>query len=814
MGRFKILVAFYFLIFAGVLSAQHASLKGRLSDSEGRGLEFGNMILFEAADSNVVKVELSGEEGDFRFDGLMPGRYFLKSSYVGYETGIKDQILLEPNTETDLGQLTLASSSALLAETVVSAKRSILEVKPDRTVFNVEGTINSMGSDAIALLRKAPGVTVDNNDNISVLGRSGVLIYIDGKRLPLSGQDLAAYLQNLQAEQIDRIEIISNPGAKYEAQGNAGILDIRLKKDKNYGTNGSINASYAQGRYPKINLSGNANYRNKNFNVFGNAGIGEWKGFHRMDFQSYQNDIFLNEFNEGINNRLYLNYRMGMDYTIKPQHTIGFLAGGNFSNADNRGLNQIEISSQNRIEHIDSILIANTWTDQQRPSQNYNLNYNYEQGQKRSLNIDIDYGYFDNGNERSQTNKYFDSEGQDVLSETASSFYTPSVIKIWTAKSDYESEWGKGKISLGLKYSQVNSDNRFRVFNDLNQQGSIDQRRSNYFDYSEKVAAAYLNYNRRINESWQYSGGIRIEHTNINGILTAMLPELQEPPVRSDYVDLFPSFGLNWNAQVNHRFQFNYGRRINRPDYHVLNPFVNQLSQLSYEKGNAFLAPEIVNNVDVNYTYAQQYNFKLAYSVTTDQITRLIGPDEQDPRAGFITWANLAEQRNFSFSASLPFQITKDISSYWNVSAAHLHNMADYGNGAIVDLSAFTYNFYQQLSFPMPLSWKAELSGNFSGPGIWGGVFVYKTSWNLDFGIQRKFLSNRLQLKISFSDIFLKSGWDGESNFDGLLSYGQGHWDSRRLNLNLSYKFGNDQVKSRKRQLGLEDEAGRAGSGD
>lgn len=810
----RILMAFVYILALANLNGQHASLKGSLSDSEGRALSYGNIVLFNALDSSLVKAELSGDEGDFRFDKLSQGSYFLKSSYLGFETLAIQPFQLEANTEKDLGQLRLQDRSTLLAQTVVSAKRAILEVKPDRTVFNVEGTINNMGSDAVALLRKAPGVTVDNNDNISVLGRSGVLIYVDGKRVPLVGQDLSSYLQNLQAEQIDRIEIISNPGAKYEAQGNAGIIDIRLKKDRNFGTNGSLNASYIQGRYAKTNLSGNANYRNKNLYFFGNAGIGQWKGFHRMEFQSYQNDIYLNEYNLGINNRDYANYRVGMDYTLKPQHTIGFLAGGNFSQADNKGINQIEISKQSQILSIDSILTANTFADQSRPSQNYNLNYKFEEGQKRSLNVDIDYGQFDNGNKRNQTNNYFAPDGQDLLSKTGSSFNTPSVIRIFTAKSDFESDWQNGKLSLGAKFSQVHSDNQFYVYTDLDQKGPIDARRSNTFEYSEKVMAAYLNYNKRINETWQYAAGLRMEHTQIRGDLTAMLPELQEPPVVSDYVDFFPSIGVNWNPESNHRFQLNYGRRINRPDYHVLNPFVNQLSQLSYEKGNAFLAPEIVNNIDITYTRSQQYNFKLAYSLTTDQITRLIGPDEQDPRASFITWANLAKQQNFSFSASLPFQFGKDISSYWNLSAAHIHNMADYGDGAVVDIKAFTYNIYQQLSLPIPLGWRAELSGSFSGPGVWGGVFVYKTSWNLDFGIQKKLLGDKLQIKLSATDIFYKSGWNGKSSFDGLVSYGKGNWDSRRLNLNLSYRFGNDQIKSSKRQAGLENEADRARSGD
>ncbi|MGB3085037.1 MAG: outer membrane beta-barrel family protein, partial [Saprospiraceae bacterium] len=301
------------------------------------------------------------------------------------------------------------------------------------------------------------------------------------------------------------------------------------------------------------------------------------------------------------------------------------------------------------------------------------------------------------------------------------------------------------------------------------------------------------------------------EQTDARGDLQAYLPELQEPAVLLKYLSWFPSAGINWNITEQNSMALNYSRRINRPDYNVLNPFNNQLSQLSYEKGNPFLAPEIVNNLELGYTLASRFNFKVGYALTSDQITRLIGPDDKDPRASFIKWDNLATQEIWSFNASLPIQIHKIWNAYFNLGASHIHNQADYGGDAIVDLKAFTYSIYQQHSFDLPLKFKGEISGYYSGPGIWGGVFVYESSWSLDLGLQRKFLKDRLNAKLSASDLFFTSGWKGISEFNGLRSYGKGNWDSRRLSLNLSYRFGNDNVKSRKRNVGLEDEAGRVG---
>ena len=218
-----------------------------------------------------------------------------------------------------------------------------------------------------------------------------------------------------------------------------------------------------------------------------------------------------------------------------------------------------------------------------------------------------------------------------------------------------------------------------------------------------------------------FSAGLRGEQTDAVGNLKAFLVNLQEPPVKLNYLSWFPNAGLTYLASPQHSFALNYGRRINRPDYNVLNPFNNQLSELSYQKGNPFLVPEIVNNIELGYTHKYRYNFKLGYSKTIDQITRLIGPDEDDPRANFISWANLADQTIFSFNASLPFTVTKKWNAFFNFSASHIDNQADYGDGAEVDVQIFTYSIYQQHSFNLPNKFTAEISGYFSGPGVWGG---------------------------------------------------------------------------------------------
>ncbi len=807
-----LIIPFLLFIFSINLHSQTASIKGLLEDESKTPVSFANVALFQSADSSMVKVETSDEAGVFNLKNLPVGNYFMVASYVGYNEMRKNNIQLTANQQLDLGKLNFNSSAVKLQEATVTASRVMVEVKPDRTVFNVEGTINSVGSDAISLLRKAPGVTVDNNDNINVLGRAGVLLYIDGKRLPLVGDDLKNYLQNLTAEQIDRIDIITNPGAKYEAEGNAGIIDIRLKKDKSHGANGSVSSTYMQGRYPKYNLNSSGNYRNKKLNAFAAIGGGKGEGFNNIAFESLQNGLILDETNNFKFDWKYYSVRLGIDFFLGKNHTLGILYNNNGGQNEQDLVNRFLIRNSNTPNLLDSTLVANTNAMRQRSQNTFNVNYRFDNQKGRSLNLDVDYGVFGNESERYQPNRYYDSEG-NLLTEIINSFDTPTDIDIYTFKADYEDNFLGGRLGFGTKLSRVVSDNTFLFFDEINGEPIQNDYRSNIFEYTENVYAAYVTYARALSEKWNLSAGLRAEQTDAMGNLQAFLDDLKEPPVELNYLNWFPNVGLTYKVNPKNMLALNVGRRINRPDYNVLNPFNNQLSQLSYERGNPFLNPEIVNNIELGYTYKYRYNFKIGYSQTDNQITRLIGPDEDDARASFISWENLAKQTVISFNVSAPFTVNKWWDAYVNLSGSHLDNQATYENGGTVDLQAFTYTLYQQSTFKLPAGFKGEISGYYSGPGVWGGVFEYDATWSLNLGLQRKFLNDQLSIRVSADDIFYASNWSGVSSFNGLVSTGYGNRDSRRINVNVTYRFGNQRVKSRKRKTGLESEGSRVGGG-
>ncbi len=804
------------MLFLSLTVFSQNSITGNLVDQAGEGIPFANLVLSAQADSSVVKIEVTDDVGIFNFGNITDGKYFLTASYVGMEDVAVPDIDVTGGT-VDLGPITMSPSSVQLETATVTARRAMVEVKADRKIFNVEGTINSTGDNGISLLRKAPGLVIDNNDNISVLGRSGVLIYVDGKRIPLAGDELSNYLRSLTSDQIDRVEIITNPGAKYEAEGNAGIIDIILKRNKNFGTNGSINGNYTIATKDRYNVGVNLNHRNKKISAIGSLNYGDTDGYELLTFDGTQNGYRLREVSSWTGYTPGISIKAGSDFFLSDNHTIGFIYNGRFSESENLSSNRNRISSLATPDLVDSTLVANNTGTGERQNNTINLNYRFKKS-TNSLNVDLDYGTYNTDRYQYQPNEYyqgeideFDDDGiPDVLlSRNEQEITTPVEIAIASFKVDYETTLLDGQFGIGGKIGSVNTDNTFLFSNIFGADTVLNIQKSNEFEYDERVEAGYVSYARKLNEKWSMTSGLRMEHTVSKGELTTFDPTLQEPPVEQDYFSWFPNLGFSYQYSPIHNFSLSYGRRINRPDYNVLNPFRNQISELSFMKGNPFLKPEIVNNVQLDYTFQYRYNFTLSYSRTIDQITRLIGPDEVDPRAGFINWDNLAMQTVISANASLPFQFSDKWNTFFNLSTWFTDNQADYGDGVIIDLQAFSYNAYMQSSYSLPKDVTLELSGWYSGPGIWGGVFRYNPQWSLNFGVQKKFFDKRLTAKLSVQDIFFTGGWNGESSFNGLTSAGEGNWDSRRFSLNLNYNFGNSQVKANKRKTGIEDETGR-----
>ncbi|MCB0646395.1 MAG: TonB-dependent receptor [Saprospiraceae bacterium] len=790
-----------------VARGQGFNIKGNVINENAEPLAFVTVVLFNLPDSTFLKGEVTDESGSYVFTDLQNGNYFIRTQSLGMMDHLSQSISVL-NKDVILPPTQLISMQEVLEEVVISGQRRTIEVKADRTIFNVQGTINSSGDNALNLLRKAPGVMVDNQNNLVVMGRSGVMVYVDGKRLPLSGDDLSSYLQNLTAEQIEKFEIITNPGSMYEAQGNAGIIDIRLRKSEDWGSNATISSSVSKGRYTTGNLGFVGNYKNKLLNAFGNAQVNGGKRFSELVFNNLQNGLDIDDETKHLQSYSGLSSTLGADVSLADGAKIGVQASGQLNLQNAQSNNSTSISRITGDGMPDSILIANNSSDSERNWLAFNTSYDKSSGNKK-WHAEANYGLYDNMASYIQPNNYFSSDGSISLSSREVRYTTPVGIQLLSGKADYSFDHKSGKYAMGYKISNVTTDNSYLFNNIVNDNEVFNPQRSSDFTYGELVNAAYLNYSGSLSKTIELSAGLRAEHTQTLSKLNAHEAAGGNQSVRRSYLNMFPTLGVRFAGKSGNSLSFQYGRRINRPDYQLLNPFKIQVSETSYTQGNSFLRPEIVNNVELGYTLQYRFTFKVAYSQTNDQMTRLLGPDEADPRAGYLTWENLASQKIYSGSASLPFDVTKWWNCYLSLSASLTDNTADYGGGKTVDVRAAGYSIYQQHTFKLGKHWKGEFSSWYSGPGVWGGVFLYDPSYSLDFGLQRKFLNDKLNLRITASDVTYQSGWSGISKFNGQTSYGRGNWDSRRIGLSLSYMMGNTKLSNKKKNTALDAESER-----
>lgn len=783
---------------------------GKVSDVEGLELPFATVILLSEADSSMVKAGYTNDKGVFNLFPIPAGNYFLKVTYTSMQTFNSEVFALTDGQEYTAPNVVLATSESELETVKITAQKPLITVKPDMTVFNVSASVNAIGTDALELLRKAPGVVVDNNDNIILQGKNGVRVYIDGKPSPLTSTDLAAMLKSMQSSQIESIEIITNPSAKYDAEGNAGILNIVLKKDKSLGGNANIDLGYAVQRFSKYNGSVSANYRTKKVNVFGAFSGNYGKRYMFMDFYRIQNETIFDQGSDIISEGRSLNGKFGVDYFISDKSTIGVMANGFFSDGtrDNEATTYIRDENTNALQ---SILVATNDSEESRLNNNYNINYRFNDKEKgTSWNMDADYGFFNLENFSFQPNFYYDADSTSVLSESIFTTEAPTEIDILTFKIDHERNFLKGKLSVGAKVTSVSTTNNFQFLNRFDGMDTLNLNRSNKFDYTENVNALYASWQRQYGK-WGVSGGLRAEQTNSLGELTSE-QVTNNDTVDRQYLNLFPSGGLTYQFNRTNLFRMNYSRRIDRPRYQDLNPFLNQLDELSYRQGNPFLQPQYTQSLELTHVLNYRISTSLKYSRTNDLMTQIT--DTIEVTRSFLTKENLASQEVISLYLSLPTSITKWWSTFTNTGVFRTRNVADYGEGKEIDLAVVTWSLYHQSTFTLPKDFSFEVSGFFNSPSIWGANFKNRSFGGMDVGVRKRILQGRGNIKMAVSDVLYTMQWRGIQEFGGLYFDARGGWESRLFKVNFSYLFGNDKVKSaRKRKTGLDDESGRANGG-
>lgn len=669
------------------------------------------------------------------------------------------------------------------------AKKKLIEQKIDKTVINVDAAITNAGTSALDVLEKSPGIQVDKDGNISLKGKQGVMVMIDGRPTYLSGPELANLLRGMESSQLEQIEIMTNPPAKYDAAGNSGVINIRTKKNKMKGFNGSVTAGVSQGKYFKTNENLSLNYRNNKFNLFTNYSFSRNNNFNQLDiFRRYKNDdgdtrAIFEQVAHMRRRHTNNNLKIGMDYYLSKKTTLGIVASGFYNPSTERGYNLSYLKDPQ--SNIDSIVDSRS--DQKElwknGAVNLNMRHSYDSS-GRELTADIDVIAYGVSNEQHFTNTSFDpfmvKQFDDRLAGDL-----PMQINIYSAKMDYTRPMKENmKVEAGWKSSYVVTDSKAQYYNVINNESHPDFGKTNFFRYRENVNAAYFNFNKKW-KKLEMQTGLRFENTNYSGLQHGN-PTRTDSSFRKSYNGIFPTVYLSYAVNKNNQLGISVGRRIDRPRYEDLNPFQFFIDKYTYGRGNPYLKPQYTNNLELTHTYRGFLTTTLNYSYTKNMFSDIF--DQEGEYATLVTQGNIGKRQNAGVSVSVQVPAAKWMNT--NLYVNYNYNIFE-GQLAGEDFRAEAGNLLLSLNnqFTLKKGWGAELSGWVRTKGIEGQIMVYPMG-ALTAGISKQVLKSKGSLKLSIRDIFLTQPAHGDINFRSTEAKFHSHWDSRVANLTFTYRFG------------------------
>jgi iron complex outermembrane recepter protein len=807
------------LIFSHLIFAQ--SPKGNISGIIADGgdqkiIDAATVSVFRAKDSVLFKAGITDKAGNFLFENVPAGRYYIEATSVGHLKTFSSILDVSASSTVNAGTLQLKSTTRTLKEVTVSGKKPFIERKADRTVVNVDAAISSAGSTALEILEKAPGVTVDKDGNISLKGKQGVLVMMDGRPSYLSGQELTNVLKNMPASAIDQVEIMTNPSSKYDAAGNSGIINIKTKKNKLKGLNGNISAGITQGRYTKTNNSFNINYRKGKVNLFGSYSYSYWQGYEDLfihrNFRNTVTKDLETIFDQHSNMKFGApehNLKVGLDFYANKKTTAGIVLSGFINPSRNNGVNTTLLEGADKV--VDSIVVANNSEKgkSNNLSANFNLRHSFDTTGKE-FTLDLDYlTYFQNKNQFFE-NSYLHPDYTPQRGDSQLIGRLPATIHIYSAKTDFTFPLKKSaKIETGVKSSYVTTDND-ALYQDNTTAGYItDEGKTNHFIYKENINAAYINYSRQI-KKWGLQAGLRAENTNAHGhqVGNASRPDSS---FTKNYINLFPTVYLTYEANTKNTFSVNYGRRIDRPDYGDLNPFYYFLDEYTYKVGNTLLQPQFTNNIELSHTYKGFLTTTLNYSVTNNVFTDVLKQITAE-RKTFQTKENIATRTNVGLAVSAYFPVTKfwTTNIYGNVIRDAYKGALD---GGFLNVNSVTFFTNINNQFRFTKGWSAELGGFYRTKGIESQIII-DPLWRLDAGVQKEVLKTKGTIKVGIRDIFASQNFTGKVLYQDIDVMIKNRHDSRSASLTFTYRFGKPlQNQQRRKTGGASDEQNRVKTG-
>lgn len=790
------------LLSAHGLFAQDAVLYSGNVQANKTPLAAATVSLLKQSDSSLVKLAVTDKDGRYEFAGVQQGKYLYMATMVGYEKAYANAVAGQPV------ELALQPVSKAIDGVTVQSRRPLVEARMDKMVVNVDASPSNTGATALELLEKSPGIAVDRDGNISLKGKQGVIVLMDGKQTYLSGQELANLLRSMPATQLDQVEIMTQPSAKYDAAGNAGIINLRTKKSRQMGFNGNVSLSYVQGNYPKSPNSVNFNYRKGKVNIYTNAGYTLWQGNNNQSILrkfplaggAY---VFDQSGGDKFTSNNY-NARVGIDYAMNSKTTIGVSAGGRL-NKDKSFNSSFGNLYSEATGIVDSSISArnsqsNTW-------KNGTVNVNFRRtlnSSGRELSADLDYiRYAATMNLYTDNRSLYAAKPENIYLLRAA---LPSDISIYIGKVDYVHPLSKQtKLEAGVKSSVVQTDNNapYEKYDDASGKW-IDDVRKDHFAYDERISAGYVNFSTQV-KKWGFQAGLRGEHTYSKGTQV-----LIKKSISRDYFQLFPTAYISYSMNDKNQFGLNYGRRIERPNYQDMNPFQQFLDLYTFNQGNPYLTPQFTHNMELSHTWKSKLTTTLNFTRTTDIINEIL-KQNNDTKVTYQTKENIATLRNFGLALSYNAPITK----WWTTSLyGNLYNNRYKGlvNNEMLqqDVTAYSFNMNQQFRFAK--TWGAEVSGFYNSRNLMTSMFLLDHMYMMSFGASKQIMKNKGSLKLSIVDPFL---WQKarvtavHGDIDVLVN---NRWDNRRVGLTFTYRFSKgENVQQSRRNGSAQEEANRIG---
>ena len=797
MKKYFYLLLLNFLIVSWAQA--QVKVSGKVQSEDNTPLALATAYLMKANTAIILKAAVTNEDGEYEFSGVHPGTYSIDIKMVGYISSKSDSFTIgKADYEGELIQL--KADNRKLQEVTVEGKRPMVESKPGKLILNVENSPLAAGNNALDIVQRAPGVSLDNNNNLQLMGQSGVSVTIDGRQTYMSGEQLLNFLKSTDGNQIKSVEVITSRSAKDDAEGAVGTINIVLKKNRMEGFNGTFNLTAGRGEKFRGNSSLALNYKKNNTTVFGSYAYSDEKAYRKL----YLDRVIQNEGSKTYFNQKSIldeeernhSYRFGVEQKTSPRNTLTVQFNG--SNNTEYNDNDSKTNIGKSFTAFDSILVSTSAFKELFDRYSANLNNEFKiDSNGRKLTLDLDWSKFKSSKQVNYHNQFYDLDMHAISPEEIQRSGMPIGIDIYVAKLDYEHPLSKvSKLEMGAKYSNVNSDNDLTFEDFLNNTWTNNVQRTNHFVYKEQIAAGYLDYNNSIGK-WALKAGLRGEYTFSDGNSLTLNKQ-----VKRSYFKLFPNANLSYSLNENHMISLGYARKITRPNYRQLNPFDYFIDKLTFERGNPYLNPQFSNEFTLSYTMLQRYNVTLGINDVKDAIVESMGQDSIKNQTWVIR-ENLGKNLTAYLNLNVPVSIGKIWSMNNNVTGIYF-NFDGMIAGFPVNRKSFLVQATSMHNLKLGQSLSANVNIRYFSPFKYN-VYDLNGRWDMEVGATKTFKDQRSSLKLAVSDLFNTGNQHVTTNFGSFDSKIRQYQDRRVVRLTYSYKFGNLKNNYRKKDTSNEE---------